>query len=107
MAEKIKKSIHKPGKQNPANKRAPAAEGIGLIVQRAGQRAADHEGARHADGSQRVQPVGVLHHFGLNRLRRNGGGKAVGGDGVGDGFQMMGGVLVGAEEGDGRFRGSE
>ncbi|MBN8835336.1 MAG: hypothetical protein ABS68_11635 [Niastella sp. SCN 39-18] len=28
MAEKIKKSINKPGKQNPANKRAPAAEGL-------------------------------------------------------------------------------
>ena len=64
--------------------RALAGERVALVRQRPAQGASDVEHAGQADGAEGVQPVGVLHDLGFQRLWRNLGREAVCGNGVRD-----------------------
>ncbi len=69
---------------------------IGRIVERGAEPAGDVEAARDADRADRIEAVGVLQDAGVERLRRDAGGKAVRRD------RMREGVEAGAPEAERR-----
>ncbi len=81
------------------------AEGVLAGAQRAVEAAADQQAARDADGAQRVEAVGILHHPRLGGPRRDTGAVAVRLDGVKYVRQQAGRVIESGQEGDRRLGG--
>ncbi len=81
------------------------AKGVFRRVQRRAQGAPGQQAARDADGAQRLEAVRVLHHAGLQRLRRDRRGETVGRDGMVDRLQPGVRIADARQERDGFVRG--
>ena len=75
------------------------------IVELGSEVTAEHEATAEANGTKGIKTVGVLEDFGFDGKWGDVGGKTVGFDGVVDGLEMLGGVVVFAEEFHGAISG--
>ena len=70
------------------------AEGVVWIVEKRAHMAAEHEAAAEPDGTESINTVGILEDFRFDGLGSDIGGETVSRNGVVNGVEMLGGIVV-------------